>query len=167
MSTVSEFSERVDRIMADEKDLCRRFKEAAERHSMVSSRGKVVIYVEDDPDQVSLLKTLFSVYSRLTVLPAATAEQGKSLIMAAADRIKCLVVDISLTGGAANDNSGLALLDWVKANFPNVPVIVLTGHSELFNYVKSRYPDVEFHVKSCEPMEKLVRAIEHSLSIVA
>lgn len=165
MLTFNEFSNRIGEVIAAEKSVTTRFREAAERHSMVSRRGKVVIYVEDDPDQVSLLKTLFAVYSRLTVLPASTAEQGKSLVLAAADRVKCVVIDISLDSKGADTYKGLELLDWVKTNHPTVPVIVLTGHSELQNKVKDKYPDVEFHIKCSEPVENLVAAIEHTMSV--
>lgn len=158
--TLDEFHVKVRMVMEREREAVARFFEAADKHAIVARKGRVVVYVEDDPSQISLLKTVFSKYSRLRVEPATTAEQGKRLISSRTERIKCVVLDIGLAEGST---AGLDLLHWIKQEHPTIPVIVLTCYEELGPSIRSRYPDVEFHVKASEPMESLMRAIENSV----
>lgn len=157
--TLKEFHAKVDYIMNEEKALVDRFFEAAQAHQVASSNGSVVIYIEDDPDQVSLFKTMMACYSTLTVIPALNDEDARRLITKRIRRIKCVVMDISLDkDDRLGVCKGMALLSWVKAAYPELFVIVLTSHAELISDLRAQYPDIEVHLKARD-LEKIVTAI--------
>jgi CheY-like chemotaxis protein len=130
---------------------------AVESAPVARSPGTVIVYIEDNPDHVSLFKTIVAKYSSLTVLPAFTAEDGKRLLARKNGRVKCIVMDIHLEQGECE---GLELLEWLRMNYANTPILVLTGHSELVPELQKKYPGVEVHIKASESVENLVRSIE-------
>lgn len=155
--TLKDFHARVEAVKSSENAGFRRFMDAVDASALGKSVGSVVIYIEDDPDHISLFKTIVAKYSTLKVLPAFTSEDGKRLLEKKQGRVKCVVMDVGLEYGAGD---GLALLTWIKNTYPSIPVLVLTSHTELVNIIKSKYPDIEVHIKAQESVEHLVRSIE-------
>lgn len=162
MMTLTRFTERVDSLMSQEAAMVKRFMDAADSTKIASAPSMVIVYIEDDPDQVSLFKTIIAKFSKLTVLPAFNVPDGKRLLAKKGGRVKCVVMDLSLDSGEDDGglSSGRALLDWIKETYPAVPVLVLTGHAEMVHPIQDKYPDVEVHIKASESVEVLARSIE-------
>lgn len=161
--TLKDWDDKIARVMRKEEDLYRRFMEAADGHPITAQPGELVVYIEDDPDQVSLLKTVLARYSTLKLLSAFNAEDGKRLIQLKHARIKCVVLDLSLESGAATDIvTGLNLLQWVQISYPGLPIVVLTAHNELIEKVKEEYPDIEVLAKT-SGMESIAPVIQRSV----
>jgi len=159
---------KVQRIVHQEEESYNRFMEAAKSHSINQKRGDVVLYIEDDPDQVSMFKTMLACYSTLRLLTAFTAESGRELIKRKSHRVKCIVMDMDLEsasvfGGIA---AGKQLLEWVSTEYPEIPVVIFTGHSELVAELNEAYPTIEVIVKASD-MQNLVHLIESKMRGVA
>lgn len=157
MTSVHTIKARVQEVMAKESEMVAKFLDAANRHTISLRRGQYVIYVEDDLTQVSLLKTLLGSHSSLKMLPADNAEDAKNILARKKSMVKCLVLDLGL--GGPNPASGLEFLAWLRENYNDMCVMVLTNHVELVPELKRKYPDIEVHIK-CEPMENLISALK-------
>ena len=161
--TFKDFANKVDLVLAKETELYNRFMAAAESHAIIKQHGELVIYIEDDPDQVSMFKTVLANYSTLKVLPAFNAEDGKQLVQRKSGRIKCVVMDLSLdSDDGIGLQSGIALLTWIRRDYPKLPVIVFTSHVELIDQVQRDYPGVEVIAKASS-MENVVNVIQHKM----
>lgn len=162
MMTFARFTERVDAVMTKEAEMVKRFRDAVDNTIIAKAPSMVIVYIEDDPDHVSLFKTIIAKFSKLTVIPAFNVDGGKRLLEKKGGRVKCVVMDLSLdplkTDGGVTE--GLDLLAWIKRVYPKLPVMILTGHVELTAHIRDRYPDVEVHVKAQEDVETLAKSIE-------
>jgi len=155
------FHARVDAVMASESAEFNRFMEAVNNSQFTRAPGSIIVYIEDDPDHVSMFKTMVAKYSKLTVIPAFTAADGMRLLQKKNGRVKCVVMDIGLSSmGDDGSVTGLNLLRWLRENYPQTPVLVLTGHIELAPTIREAYPEVEVHIKAQESVERLVHSIE-------
>ena len=164
---LKDFHTKVDRVMQEETDSYHRFLDAAQNHEINKSNGNLIIYVEDDPDQVSMFKTVLACYSTPRVLTAFTAEDGRHLIERKRGRIKCVVMDVDLADDTfIGLRNGMSLLKWIRATYPDLPLVVFTAHVELVDELKIEFPSIEVIVKASD-MENVVRVIEKQMQGVA
>ena len=84
--------------------------------------GCTILYVEDNPANTLLLKTVFKPYTDVTFVTAETAEQG--LDMMRADPPAVVLMDLNLPG-----MSGLEALKVIQADdaLHQIPVIAVTA----------------------------------------
>ena len=87
------------------------------------SPAGVVLYVEDDPSCVAVMKAALSLRPGVELRTAPSAATGAR--MAASGDIDLLLLDIGLP-----DRSGWDLLGDIRADRPDLPVIVLTANAE-------------------------------------
>jgi DNA-binding NtrC family response regulator len=152
-----EIEHRIRSVMEAEQSVVNRFFAAAKKHEVAARCGRTIVYVEDDPDQISLMKTMFACYSKLRVEPASTVEQGKKLITANPARIRCVMVDVCL--GVDDTGTGLELLRWLKSEHPAIPVVVLTAHIDYTGRIHEEFPGVDIYTKAAQTTEALVQKI--------
>jgi DNA-binding response OmpR family regulator len=108
-----------------------------------------VLSVEDDDEQFTLLRLTL----RSLPLELRRASSGKEALALLSEFMPQLILlDVTLP-----DIRGWQVLDWLKANneaLNNVPVIVLTGHTEASHRVIGRLQEVAHYMnKPFEPNE--------------
>ena len=108
-----------------------------------------VLSVEDDNDQFMLLKFAL----KDLPLDLKRASSGKeALAMFPEFRPELLLLDVTLP-----DIRGWEVLDWLKANdqtLKNIPVIILTGHTEASHRVIAKLQEVTHYInKPFQPDE--------------
>jgi DNA-binding NtrC family response regulator len=165
MTTLEDLNVRVQVVMDAERSIVNRFFVAAKKHAIASRVGRVVVYVEDDPDQISLMKTLFAHYSKFRVEPAETVEAGKELISARPDKVRCVVLDICL--GSDGTTDGMSLLRWLQSTYPSIPVIVLTAYPEYSRHVHEEFPNIDVYTKAAQTNEDIVKTVMRKTAAVA
>lgn len=86
-----------------------------------------ILLVDDDPVVLEVMKSIIASYG----FSLATAADGRQAIeRLAADRFAIVITDINMP-----IMDGMELLRHVKANYPGIGVIVVTGLSEDYTYV--------------------------------
>jgi len=108
-----------------------------------------VLSVEDDDDQFTLLRIAL----RPLPLELRRASSGQEALQVVAEFMpQLLLLDVTLP-----DIRGWQVLDWLKANneaLKDIPVIVLTGHTEASHRVIARLQEVAHYMnKPFEPDE--------------
>ena len=82
--------------------------------------SKKILFVDDEPEIRSLVATSLQ-GAGYEVLTAADATEAMSL--AEGVSLGLIILDLNLSG-----ESGLALMKFLKRNYPSVPIILYTGH---------------------------------------
>lgn len=116
--------------------------------------------VEDDDDQFTLLRLAL----RALPLELRRASSGKEALALLPDfRPELLLLDVTLP-----DIRGWEVLDWLKANdaaLKNIPVIVLTGHTEASHRVIARLQEVAHYMNKPFVPDELRAKIKTVLQI--
>jgi DNA-binding response OmpR family regulator len=123
------------------------------------SRIYRVLSVEDDDDQFTLLKVAL----RNMPLELRRASSGREALALLSEFMpELLLLDVTLP-----DIRGWEVLDWLKTNdvaLNNIPVIVLTGHTEASHRVIAKLQEVALYmnkpVKADELREKIKTVLE-------
>jgi len=123
------------------------------------SRTYRVLSVEDDDDQFTLLKVAL----RSMPLELRRASSGREALTLLPEFMpELLLLDVTLP-----DIRGWEVLDWLKTNdvaLNNIPVIVLTGHTEASHRVIAKLQEVALYmnkpVKADELREKIKTVLE-------
>lgn len=87
---------------------------------------KTILFVDDDPDIQSAAKLLFARHG-FRVIAARDTLQAQAILTS--DAIDLALLDLNYAPGARDGAEGLALLTEIHALHPDLPVIVVTGHS--------------------------------------
>jgi DNA-binding NtrC family response regulator len=85
-----------------------------------------VLVIDDNPDVCTALKLLFSL-AELETLTAATPEEGLRLLPRAA----LVVQDMNFSADTTSGDEGVALFRRIRAQQPDLPVILLTAWTQL------------------------------------
>ena len=96
--------------------------DSAEMPRHVERGSAVVLYVEDNPANVTLMEDLMSVFENIELIVARTAEQG--IEIARATRPTVIIIDINLPGMSGLDALRI-LRRWPET--AQIPVIALTA----------------------------------------
>jgi CheY-like chemotaxis protein len=105
----------------------------------------VALIVEDDPFQRECLADLLK-SEGLEVLECANGEVAELVLATTGTELRALVTDIQLGGGM----SGVELAQYAKRKFPNLNVVMVSGHSApLVPH------DTHFFMKPYEPQQLL------------
>ncbi len=95
------------------------------------------ILVVDDIVEYSMVMEMY-LPEWADILSATTADQARR-IFAESGPITLAIVDIRLHEADITDTSGLGLLDWIRQNHPETPVVMI-----------SAYQSAEYEVESLE-----------------
>ena len=158
----SKLNERVTEVSRKEEASVQRFLDAAKKHSAARRPGNLVVYIEDDLAQVSLIKTVFAVYCSLRVIPVDTIQSAKELIQRKANQLKCVIMDVTLSEEPVKDVlDAVKMIYWIKSLMgAEFPVMLMSSNAELANAVHARVElPLDIHIKG-EPMETLVERVQ-------
>lgn len=96
----------------------------AQGTTMITLKGRTILVVDDEEGNREVMAEEFRM-ADATVIEAASGNIAFKILMA--QKIDAVISDIRMA-----DGDGVQLLDNVKANFPNMPVVMLiTGFSDL------------------------------------
>lgn len=113
-----------------------------------------ILLVDDD---VFLLKTAeLLLKSSYRIFTASSVSQGKAVLQN--NFVDVLVCDLNFEG---HDQDGLSMMDWMSENFPDIPVIILSGDANTQRVVAAmRRAPVHFVPKAGDYEKDLRIAIE-------
>ncbi|HLQ65736.1 MAG TPA: sigma-54 dependent transcriptional regulator [Candidatus Limnocylindrales bacterium] len=124
---------------------------------MSAPRVRVLI-VDDEPSV--LLETSASLKRHYEVLTASRAEDAEKML--AELRVDLILTDLRLPG-----KDGIALLESVKSAYPDIPVVLMSGHGTIEEAVKAiRLGAADFVEKPFGP-ERLQVTVERALELKA
>jgi len=124
----------------------------------VSAPRVRVLIVDDEPSV--LLETSASLKRHYEVLTASRAEDAEKML--AELRVDLILTDLRLPG-----KDGIALLESVKSAYPDIPVVLMSGHGTIEEAVKAiRLGAADFVEKPFGP-ERLQVTVERALELKA
>lgn len=124
--------------------------------------GPIILIVEDEKFMRDLIKRMLENIRYKNVIAVATGEEAVAQIEDNSGIIECILLDIELP-----DMSGIEFLRILRSqppeNNPNIPVVMVTGHSERRNVEKALELGVShFLTKPLAPVD-LGKAIDMAL----
>jgi len=123
------------------------------------SAPKIRVLIVDDEPSV-LLETSASLKRHYEVLTASRAEEAEHLL--GDQKVDLLLTDLRLPG-----KDGISLLESVKGTYPDLPVVLMSGHGTIEEAVKAiRLGAVDFVEKPFGP-ERLQVTVERALELKA
>jgi len=123
----------------------------------VSQNARIRILIVDDEPSV-LLETSGALRRQYDVLTARSAEEAEGILDR--ERVDLLVTDLRLPG-----KDGLHLLEAAKAQIPDLPVIIMSGHGTIEEAVRAtRLGAADFVEKPFGP-ERLQVTVERALEL--
>jgi DNA-binding NtrC family response regulator len=90
--------------------------------------GRTVLVIDDNAAVCTALEVLLSVYG-VEVLSAATPEEGLKLL--GQHRVDLVIQDMNFTRGSTSGDEGIALFRQLKAEYADLPVMLLTAWTHL------------------------------------
>ena len=125
--------------------------------SPVVSRNRVLV-VDDEPAVVQLLAAVV-VEAGFKPDVACSAAEAMALLFRNADETCLVISDIVM-----EDTDGIELAKWVSAEYPNMPVLLVSGHFEGREQLKHLPPGVEFRQKPLS-VQEIRNIVEQSCGI--
>lgn len=123
-------------------------------------RPPCILIVDDIEEYLdSLANALRDEYD---VLKARTLEEAKSL--ASKHRIDIALVDIRLSEEDMTNRDGLVFLEWMKMNYPEIPVVVMSAYQEFDLAVDALNLGAEYFLKKPINLIELKGVLERVLS---
>jgi PAS domain S-box-containing protein len=118
-----------------------------------------VVYIEDNPSNVSFMEEFFAEYKRVDLVNAPSAEIGLALVRELRPRV--VIMDLNLPGMNGVD-AALQLADWPQTR--DIPVIALSAAPSLYD--PHRVSAAGFYRCLQKPVqvEELTRTLEELLS---
>lgn len=118
---------------------------------------KYVLIVEDEKTfQLTLLDGLRKYEKDFRVMPAENGKQAMEVL-------KTLTIELVVTDLKMAEMDGIELIDYIRKNYPYIPVIVMTayGNSDLENWLRSVgvFAYLEKPVDFTELTEKIFSAL--------
>ena len=122
-------------------------------------RPPCILIVDDIEEYLdSLANALCDEYD---VLKARTLEEAKSL--ASKHRIDIALVDIRLSEEDMTNRDGLVFLEWMKMNYPEIPVVVMSAYQEFDLAVDALNLGAEYFLKKPINLIELKGVLERVL----
>jgi len=122
-------------------------------------RPPCILIVDDIEEYLdSLANALRDEYD---VLKARTLEEAKSL--ASKHRIDIALVDIRLSEEDMTNRDGLVFLEWMKMNYPEIPVVVMSAYQEFDLAVDALNLGAEYFLKKPINLIELKGVLERVL----
>jgi len=114
-----------------------------------------LLLIDDDPVVGRLMKAVFTPES-IEVTAVETADQGLRSVVAAEPQV--VILDLRLP-----DMTGLELLEKLQAQWPQLPVIVLTGRVEVKTAVQAMQLGAAHYLTKPMDREELVLVVQRAL----
>lgn len=122
----------------------------------MSSAGKKILIVDDDQDaRIALFETLSK--GRFQVMAAENV--GMALEMAADNEPDLVLADLKMP-----DGNGLDLLKRLKATYPGLPVVLVTGHASVDTAVEAMRLGAHDYILKPFQRQAVLETVEMALS---
>ena len=120
---------------------------------------KNVLVVDDIQDYLDCLEEFLS--PSFNVLKAFNAKEAKEIIEK--ENIDLAIIDVRLDEHDPSNREGLLLLDWIRKNHPEVPVIMMSAYREFDYAVDALNLGAKYFIK--KPLEKeiVLKSIQKAL----
>lgn len=115
-----------------------------------------ILLVDDEPDVLKSLELTLS--RRYEVSTALTVDDAQEML--SAQEIDVVVTDLNFHG---QTKDGLALVDWLANQFPNMPVIILSGEVDVHRVISAQRRITEDYLVKPVDISQLMIAIEKAL----
>ena len=125
--------------------------------SPVVSRNRVLV-VDDEPAVVQLLAAVV-VEAGFVPDQACSAAEAMAMLFANADETCLVISDIVM-----DETDGIELAKWVCAEYPDMPVLLVSGHFEEREQLNHLPPGVEFRQKPLS-VHEIRNIVEQSCGI--
>jgi PAS domain S-box-containing protein len=118
-----------------------------------------VVYIEDNPSNVSFMEDFFADYKRVDLVTAPSAEIGLALVRELRPRV--VIMDLNLPGMNGVDAT-LQLADWPQTR--DIPVIALSAAPMLQDPLRVRGAGFYRCLKKPVAVDELIRTLEELLA---
>jgi len=102
-----------------------------------------ILIVDDIEEYLTSLENALK--GEYEILKARSLEEGKKI--AKSEKIDLAIVDIRLSEDDINNKDGLVFLEWLKMNYPEVKVVVMSAYKEFDLAVESLNLGAEYFLK--------------------
>lgn len=102
-----------------------------------------ILVVDDIPDYVDAIEGfLFDEYN---VLKAFGIDDAKELIKK--EKVDAAIIDVRLNEEDEENKEGLDLLEWIKENYPEIPVVMMSAYREFEYAVEALNKGAEYFLR--------------------
>jgi DNA-binding NtrC family response regulator len=123
---------------------------------------RTVLVIDDNPAVSQALSLLFGLHD-IRTLTAATPQKGLGLV--ARDRIDLVIADMNFTADTTSGEEGVALFKALRAQHPDLPVILLTAWTHLEAAVQLIKAGAADYIGKPWDNDKLLATVENLLEL--
>jgi DNA-binding NtrC family response regulator len=123
---------------------------------------RTVLVIDDNPAVAQALSLLFGLHD-IRTLAAATPEQGLALLVR--ERVDLVVADMNFSADTTSGEEGTALFRALRANQPDLPVILLTAWTHLESAVRLVKAGAADYIGKPWDNDKLLATVENLLEL--
>ena len=123
---------------------------------------RTVLAIDDNQAVTNALHHLFRLHD-IQTLTALTPQQG--LEMLACNSVDLVIADMNYSGDTTSGEEGIALFQSIRANFPDLPVILLTAWTNLESAVQLIRAGAADYIGKPWDNDKLLTVVENLLEL--
>jgi DNA-binding NtrC family response regulator len=123
---------------------------------------RTILVVDDNPAVAHALELLFGLHD-IRTLAAVTPEQGLALL--ARERVDLVIADMNFSADTTSGEEGAALFRALRANQPDLPVILLTAWTHLESAVQLVKAGAADYIGKPWDNDKLLATVENLLEL--
>src|SRR6202166_1066053 len=123
---------------------------------------RTVLVIDDNPAVAQALSLLFGLHD-IRTLAAATPEQGLAAL--ARERVDLVIADMNFSADTTSGEEGTALFRALRANQPDLPVILLTAWTHLESAVQLVKAGAADYIGKPWDNDKLLATVENLLEL--
>jgi DNA-binding NtrC family response regulator len=123
---------------------------------------RTVLVIDDNPAVAQALTLLFSLHD-IRTLTAVTPQKG--LAMAARERVDLVIADMNFSADTTSGEEGVALFRALRAQQPDLPVVLLTAWTHLESAVQLVKAGAADYIGKPWENDKLLATVENLLEL--
>ena len=123
---------------------------------------RTVLVIDDNPAVAEAMKLLFGLYD-IRTLAASTPERGLELV--ASERVDLVIADMNFSADTTSGDEGVALFRALRAEQPDLPVILLTAWTHLEAAVQLVKAGAADYIGKPWDNDKLLATVENLLEL--
>ncbi len=123
---------------------------------------RTVLVIDDNPAVAQALSLLFSLHD-IRTLTAATPQKG--LATAARERVDLVIADMNFSADTTSGDEGVALFRALRAQQPDLPVVLLTAWTHLESAVQLVKAGAADYIGKPWQNDKLLATVENLLEL--
>jgi DNA-binding NtrC family response regulator len=123
---------------------------------------RTVLVIDDNPPVAQALSLLFGLHD-IRTLAAATPEEGLALL--ARERVDLIIADMNFSADTTSGDEGTALFRALRAQQPDLPVILLTAWTHLESAVQLVKAGAADYIGKPWDNDKLLATVENLLEL--